>query len=114
MNMKNARRLFLLLLPCTVLAGCLSGSRTGAWTNLHAGDPELAVIRIQQYPDCLLERDRYVGKHPAMILYIFEDGRVHQTGFEPDGTMHEDFWFTTGPHDPLRETAHPSVSETSG
>ena len=72
-------------------------TKQGVWINVHAATPGLAGVRVQQFPDCDEDLDRYCGRHPAMILYVFKDGRVHQLGFEPDGkpcSPHaEDFWW---------------------
>lgn len=67
------------------------------WATRYSDDPQLAGVVVQQYPDCQYEASRYRGRHPAMILYVFQDGRVNQVGFEPDGAIHEDFWWTIGP-----------------
>ncbi|GIK15667.1 MAG: hypothetical protein BroJett003_06310 [Planctomycetota bacterium] len=67
------------------------------WAARYVGDAQLAGVTVQQYPDCEGEAARYRGKHPAMALYVFKDGRVNQVGFEPDGTIKEDFWFAIEP-----------------
>ncbi len=69
----------------------------GQWTNRYAGDPDLAGVRVQQFPDCWGDAAQYEGRHPAMILYVFKDGRVNQNGFKPDGMIEEDFWWKIGP-----------------
>ena len=76
----------------------------GKWVNRHAGEAGLAGVRVQQFPDCEGEEAPYEGRHPAMILYVFKNGRVNQTCFTPDGTMEQDFWFTIEPDDCLWET----------
>lgn len=48
---------------------------------------------MQQFTDCASENWRYKGKHPAMILFYYWDGRVRQLGYDPDGTVHENFWW---------------------
>jgi hypothetical protein len=65
----------------------------GPWTNRYQGDPTLAGVVVQQFPDCGAEAPEYEGQHPAMILFVFKDGRVNQNGFEPDGKVREDFWW---------------------
>ena len=65
----------------------------GKWKNIHEGNPELAGVEIQQYPDSALEAPAWEGGHPAMILFVMWDGRVNQRGYRPDGTVREDFWW---------------------
>jgi hypothetical protein len=74
----------------------ITDTREGPWKNRHAGDPQLAGVRVQQFPDCSFEGARFQGAHPAMILYVMWDGRVHQTNHEPDGTTTSDFWWSIG------------------
>ena len=68
----------------------------GPWQNAYAGNEELAGVVISQFPEAgrypwLIES--YKGKHPAMILYYFWNGRINQRAFEPDGTETENFWW---------------------
>lgn len=67
----------------------------GAWTNIYSGDPNLAGVITQQFPDgddgfSFEERD---GKHPSMIIYGFWDDRFRQMSYTPSGQLREDFWF---------------------
>ena len=48
---------------------------------------------MQQFTDCPYENWRYEGKHPAMVIFYFWDGRVRQLGYEPDGTVYDNFWW---------------------
>ena len=74
------------------------------FVNLHSHDKGLLGIRVQQYPDCRRERSRYVRKHPCMIVYVFNDGRAHQTSFSPGGKPEEDFWWSSArPQDSAME-----------
>ena len=65
----------------------------GPWKNRHSGNPELAGVSVQQFPDCAYESVRYEGKHPAMILFVMWDGRVNQVEYEPSGTVSADWWW---------------------
>jgi hypothetical protein len=70
-------------------------AKTPSFVNLHANDRNLLGIWVQQFPDCREEGGRYVGKHPAMIVYMFRGGRSHQINSEPDGRCTGDFWSKT-------------------
>ncbi len=111
-----------LLLPC-LLIGCgeptlseappevpIRNWTVGRWTNRYADDPNLAGVRVQQFPDCSGDAARHEGRHPAMILYVFKNGRVNQNGFEPDGTIREDFWWSIGPDHYLWDQIDRSVA----
>lgn len=66
------------------------------WRNLHAGDPALAGIVIDQEPPegCVYnDKSRYDHRHPADVTYYFWDGRVRQMEFEPYGDVIGDFWW---------------------
>ena len=65
----------------------------GKWVNIHEKNPGLVGVRVQQFPDCQYETKRYEGKHPVMIIYVFKNGRAHQLGYEPDGTISSGFWW---------------------
>lgn len=65
----------------------------GPWTNVHQGDASLAGTIVQQFTDCPYENQRWEGKHPAMVLFVFWDGKVRQRGYQPDGTCYEDFYW---------------------
>jgi hypothetical protein len=90
-------------LAAILAAGCeAAGDRVrdtsvGPWRSLHKGDADLAGVRVQQFPDCDGEAPAYEGRHPCMIIYVFKDGRAHQTEFLPNGTPRGDFWYTIQP-----------------
>ena len=50
---------------------------------------------MQQFGECAYDQQRYEGKHPCGIYFYFWDGRVRQRGYEPDGTLLDDFWWPT-------------------
>jgi len=79
----------------------------GQWTNRYHGDPNLAGVVVQQFPDCAGEALRFEGHHPALVLYVFKDGRVNQIGFEPDGKVRENFWWRIKNDDPLWKQIRP-------
>lgn len=68
-----------------------ASSGKGCWINVHAGAPGLAGVVVQQMPDNSEQAHR--GRHPAMILFVFEDTRVHQFEYDPDGKVTGDFWW---------------------
>jgi len=76
----------------------------GHWTNKYSGNPDLAGVRVQQFPDCAYEAPGYEGRHPAMVIYVFKDGRANQIGYDPDGTIREDFWYKLAPDHYLWKT----------
>jgi hypothetical protein len=67
----------------------------GRWDNPYRGDPKLAGVRVYQLGECPYEQWRYEGKHPAGIWFYFWDGRVRQIGYEPNGSVDNDFWWPT-------------------
>jgi hypothetical protein len=69
----------------------------GKWTNAYEGVAGLAGVRVQQFPDCDGDSKQYEGRHPCMVIYIFTDGRANQMGFNPDGSIKENFWHTLRP-----------------
>lgn len=69
--------------------------KDGPWNNNYRGDPGLAGVIVQQFPD---GDDGYTfdernGKHPCMILYGFWDDRFRQVAYTPSGKVTGDFWF---------------------
>jgi hypothetical protein len=80
-----------------------ASSNQGAWVNVHAATPGLAGVKVQQFPDCSGDEERYRGRHPCMILFVFKDGRVHQVCYEPDGRFSQpdspEFWWRLGKDD---------------
>jgi hypothetical protein len=85
----------------------------GPWKNLYAGDKDLAGIQVQQYPDCDWMAQRYSGRHPCMIIYVFKDGRARQLCYRPHGSVSEDFWFHLMPGHWLWETIDRSYAGPS-
>lgn len=70
-------------------------AKNGPWTHIYRGDPDLAGVVVQQFPDgddgfSFEERN---GKHPCMILYGFWNDRFRQMHYTPSGTLESDFWF---------------------
>ena len=33
------------------------------------------------------------SKYPAMVIYVFQDGKNHQLGFTPDGKLETNTWY---------------------
>ena len=67
----------------------------GPWNNIYRGDPSLAGVIVQQFPDgyddfTFEERN---GKHPCMILYGFWEDRFRHVEYTPSGKVTGDFWF---------------------
>jgi len=67
------------------------------WLNIYGDDPGLAGVVVQQLPDSPAGASRWRGRHPAMILFVFWDGRVRQRGYSPTGAVEEDFWWHITP-----------------
>jgi hypothetical protein len=105
---KMLLRLIALMMCGSALFGCASSQigvseeeqnlgkgTVGSWTNIYRGDPNLAGVIVQQFPDgddgfSFDDRD---GKHPCMIIYGFWDDRFHQISYTPSGQIEENFWF---------------------
>ena len=124
-------RALLICMTCMALGACQPRDRSpalseldapepitnftvGAWVNRYAGRSDLAGVVVQQFPDCPHEAANYEGRHPAMILYVFDDGRVNQNGFTPEGAVEEDFWWKAEPHHPLWERMDRTIIEEPG
>ena len=71
----------------------ITNHEVGEWNNIHIGNKDLVGIRVQQFPDCQFEADRYEGKHPAMIIYVFKNNKAHQLVYEPNGAVSGDSWW---------------------
>ena len=71
----------------------IKNGTVGHWENRHAGNPDLAGVLVQQFPDCAYDAPRFEGGHPAMILFVMWDGRVNQVEYEPSGEVSGDFWW---------------------
>jgi|GEM_PF-3022721 len=78
----------------------------GPWENPFRGDPNLAGVCVQQFGECPYDQHLHEGKHPCGIYFYFWDGRVRQRGYEPDGTLREDFWWPAA----MRLKLHDSAS----
>ncbi len=111
-----------LLLPA-LFAGCaglpegeaplppmISDFRVGQWVNIHEKNENLVGVRVQQFPDCQHDAKPHEGKHPAMILFVFRDGAVHQLAYDPDGRVTGGFWWKISKNDPLWEQLDRSVA----
>ncbi|MBB5030860.1 hypothetical protein [Prosthecobacter vanneervenii] len=76
----------------------------GHWENPFRDNPDLAGVAVQQFGECSYDQHHWEGRHPHEIYFFFWDGRVRQCGYEPDGTLLEDFWWPEDmrlkPHDP--------------
>lgn len=90
----------ILIMLCFTFTACSSSTnapvvKDPVWKNLHEGDPLLAGVEMSQCPEGAMgERaEAYIKGHPAMVLYYFWDGRVRQTGYEPNGEVIEDFYW---------------------
>jgi hypothetical protein len=81
---------FAFVLLLTVGVGCAShtGDRPKrSWANLYAADPDLAgVIVLQNHtePD---EPWRSKTMHPAVVMYVFWNGRVLQYQYSRHGKL---------------------------
>ena len=69
----------------------------GKWENKYKDDPNLFAVYVHQFPTPLSDQPAYEGRHPAMIIYVFNDGRANQIGFDPVGKLQEDFWYHVDP-----------------
>ncbi len=67
--------------------------KVGPWDNPYSHDPNLAGVEVHQFGECPYDQHLWEGKHPCAIWFFFWDGRVRQCGYEPDGTLHESFWW---------------------
>ena len=63
------------------------------WINLHQKNPDLIGISVQQLPDNKSDEAAYKGKHPAMIVYVFKDGKAHQVSYTPSGQIENGWWW---------------------
>ena len=98
-----ANNRLLALLAMTLLCACTSqtkqvqpalSDRIGRWENIHEGNLRLAGVCISQYPPDGHGSERaYENKHPGSIWYMFWDGAVQQTGYDPDGLETENFYW---------------------
>jgi hypothetical protein len=60
---------------------------------MYEGDPKLAGVIIEQYPEGIEPKQRYAGKHPASIWYAFWDGNIVAVDYDPDGKPSvKSFW----------------------
>ena len=84
----------------------------GRWVNRFADDPALVGVRVQQFPDCEYEAEDYEGKHPCMIIYVFQDSYAFQDGFEADGSLSSSFSYNIKADDVLWETIDRSFAKT--
>jgi hypothetical protein len=113
------------LLTAAVLFGCagpqtgeappvpsIENFEVGPWTNIHRNNPDLVGVRVQQFPDCQYETKAYEGKHPAMIIYVFKNGKAHQLEYNPDGTVESGFWWDVSKDDSIWDNLDRSVAES--
>jgi hypothetical protein len=59
----------------------------GPWTNIYKGNPNLAGVSVEQYPEGHGSVDAYIGQHPASIWFVFWDGDVREYLYSPDGKV---------------------------
>lgn len=45
-----------------------------------------------------------------MVIYVFKNRMACQNGFEPDGTITEDFWFQLKSNDYIWDTMDTSIA----
>ena len=86
-------RSFVLLILFTMSVAAVDSDYT--WKRLFSEDKDLIGVRIQQNPDNG-DRESYLHKHPAMVIYVFSTGdgfKVFQAGFTPTGNLNEAFWW---------------------
>ena len=76
-------------------------SDVARWAHRYRRNPRLAGVLIQQVPDPRDQESAYLRGHPAMILYVFKDGRVNQVEYRPDGRITSDWWWRAKPDDPV-------------
>jgi hypothetical protein len=91
---------FIFMATTTLLA---SGSQPIAcgkeWINIHQKNPDLIGVYVQQVPDNKADAAVYRGKHPAMIIYVFKNGKAHQVSYTPTGQIENGFWWDIPPND---------------
>lgn len=65
------------------------------WINIHKGNTDVVGIYVQQSPDNIEDEADYIGKHPAMIIYVFKSGRAHTVTYTPTGQIQDGAWWST-------------------
>ena len=68
------------------------------WINLHQKNANLLGVYVQQLPDNKADTAAYRGKHPAMVIYVFKGGKVHQVEYTPSGQVENGFWSEIPPN----------------
>jgi hypothetical protein len=63
------------------------------WVNIHKDNPDLIGVYVQQFPDSKADRKAYEGKHPALVIFIFNGYRAHQLEYTPSGQAETGFWW---------------------
>jgi hypothetical protein len=73
----------------------ISNYTVGAWVNIHSNRSDLVGVHVQQFPDCAckIESKPHEGKHPAMVIYVFQSKTAHQVEYKPDGSISSGFWW---------------------
>jgi hypothetical protein len=91
--------LFLLLLTATACqAVAVQPIACGKeWINIHQKNPDLFGVYVKQAPDNKADAAVYLGKHPAMIIYVFKNGKAHQVSYTPSGQIESGFWWDVPP-----------------
>ena len=103
---QNKMKMIVLILGVMVVCSCtnrffaevpdcpeIANFSIGKWVNIHKNNPDLVGVRVQQFPDCEFDAMRYEGKHPAMVIFVMRNGKVHQLDYDPDGRVTSGFWW---------------------
>lgn len=77
----------LVLCGCSVSGGMGSKKNEALWDNAYKGDPKLAGVVVSQFPEGLGKKDRYEGRHPSCIWYVFWNGDVKSVQYTPSGEI---------------------------
>lgn len=97
-----AARLLLSLLVVLPVASAKQPVACGReWINIHKRNPELAGVRVQQYPDNRADKAAYEGKHPVMVVYVFKNRKAHQVSYTPEGQVQDGFWWEIPENDSI-------------
>lgn len=97
-----------------VPTGTAPASTVGRWANRYPGHPDLVGVQVRQFPDAAVQAQRYQGRHPATVIYVFKNGRANRVNYEPDATILQDYWFPLAPGDPLWNNLEPPPSAAKG
>ena len=79
----------------------IKNKRVGPWVNIHEKRNDLLGVKVQQFPDNPHAASEYEGKHPSMIIYVFNSMEAHQIEYNPNGTVKSGFWWQLGKGHPI-------------